>query len=369
MKIIHCADVHLGAKMTTNLSSDKAGQRKAEILETFLRIGTYAEDQDIHHVIIAGDLFDTSHISANVRTQVMAFFTKHPAIHFYYLCGNHDSLGFLENFDEIPDNLHLFDKDWKYYPVVLANGRQLVFAGVELDKQNASMIYPALSLDAKNYNIVILHGMISGHARMDDAEVIDLSKLKDQPIDYLALGHIHEFRKEALFQRGTYCYPGCLEGRGYDEAGKKGFVVLDLNEETMQSTIHFVPFAYRTLFEVPVDIHGCVNTPEIQERIQAALKDQDIQTKDMVEVVLQGEIDVDCQKDITQMNTALSRDYYFARVKDNTSFAVDYSDYAKDASLKGEFVRLVENDPSLSAESKAEIIRCGFQALNGEEIK
>ena len=67
--------------------------------------------------------------------------------------------------------------------------------------------------------------------------------------------------------------------------------------------------------------------------------------------------------------THISRNFYFAKVKDNTRIAVDYNDFELDASLKGEFVRLVKGDDSLSEEEKAEIIRCGFQALNGEDIE
>ena len=46
---------------------------------------------------------------------------------------------------------------------------------------------------------------------------------------------------------------------------------------------------------------------------------------------------------------------------------MNYQDYEKDASLKGEFVRLVSQS-DLSEEEKAMIIRTGILALQGEEI-
>ena len=52
--------------------------------------------------------------------------------------------------------------------------------------------------------------------------------LKNKNIDYLALGHIHGYKEAPLDGRGKYCYPGCLEGRGFDECGKKGFVLLNI---------------------------------------------------------------------------------------------------------------------------------------------
>ena len=46
MKLIHCADIHLGAKMQTNLSPQKAKERKEEILDTFFSMINYANDND-----------------------------------------------------------------------------------------------------------------------------------------------------------------------------------------------------------------------------------------------------------------------------------------------------------------------------------
>jgi hypothetical protein len=54
-------------------------------------------------------------------------------------------------------------------------------------------------------------------------------------------------------------------------------------------------------------------------------------------------------------------------VSDETRLRVDYSDYEKDASLKGEFIRMVLQS-GLAEEQKAEVIRCGILALSGEEI-
>ena len=58
---------------------------------------------------------------------------------------------------------------------------------------------------------------------------------------------------------------------------------------------------------------------------------------------------------------------WYLEVKDETRLFVDYEQYAKDASLKGEFVRLVYGNDAYTSVEKAEIIQCGTAALNGEE--
>ena len=77
MKIIHCADLHLDSKMTANLDKDKARERKAELLRTFERMITYASQNQVEAILIAGDMFDTKNISASAsHSSLTALFSK-----------------------------------------------------------------------------------------------------------------------------------------------------------------------------------------------------------------------------------------------------------------------------------------------------
>ena len=87
MKIIHCADLHLDSKMTSNLSKEQAKERKMEILRTYSRMIEYAKNNDVKAIIIAGDLFDTRNVSATARNLVKDSITSNPDIDFYYLKG------------------------------------------------------------------------------------------------------------------------------------------------------------------------------------------------------------------------------------------------------------------------------------------
>ena len=78
-----------------------------------------------------------------------------------------------------------------------------------------------------------MHGQESDTDAKDKAEIINLKQLKNKNIDYLALGHIHTYKQSKLDNRGTYCYSGCLEGRGFDECGEKGFVLLNIEDVTI----------------------------------------------------------------------------------------------------------------------------------------
>ena len=112
MKIIHCADLHLDSKMTTNLSKEQAKERKNEILRTFTRMVDYAKKNTVKAILIAGDMFDTRNVSAMVRNTVRDVIIQSPEIDFLYLKGNHDNDNFLSKLEEVPENLYLFYDEW-----------------------------------------------------------------------------------------------------------------------------------------------------------------------------------------------------------------------------------------------------------------
>jgi len=365
MKIIHCADLHLDSKMTANLDTVRAKERKREILNTFVRMVDYAGNGGIEAILIAGDLFDTKNISALARNTVKDTICSHPEITFYYLLGNHDRDNFLSSLESIPDNLKLFSDTWTEY--VLDKKGIVRLNGIELNKDNSGSYINSLTLDPGRINICMLHGQETDAAVKDRAEVISISELKNKNIDYLALGHIHSYKTDKIDQRGIYCYSGCLEGRGFDEVGSHGFVVLDIDTDRHTLSHTFVPFAGRELIELDVDITGISTTSQIIERIDSRLSLNPVAGKNLIKIVCSGSVDIECEKDMDFILKHYEPMYYFVKVYDESRLKVNFEDYRKDESLKGEFVRMVMNS-ELSESDRTAIIRIGLQAIAGEEI-
>lgn len=365
MKLIHCADLHLDSKMNANLDRESAKERKSEILHTFERMITYAVQNQVSAILIAGDLFDTGNISAIARNVVLHSISGHPGIKFYYLKGNHDNDNFLSGLEEIPENLKMFGSRWTMYGEA---GGRIVISGIELSGENRESAYTSLVLDSGKFNIVMLHGQESQGGSKDKAEIIPLKALRNKGIDYLALGHVHTYKKEALDVRGTYCYSGCLEGRGFDECGERGFVVLDIDEDTGSYTHEFVPFARRKLYTVDVDVTDCRTTVEMVEKAELSLQNAGCEDEGLVRIVLKGTLDVECEKDLAYFQSWFRQRFYYVKVYDETGLKMDVGDYMLDESLKGEFVRQVMADDSIPGEDKKIIIRYGLLAIAGEEV-
>ncbi len=374
MKIIHCSDLHLDSKMEANLTREQAKERKRELLLTFERMVAYAAEQKVQVILIAGDLFDTTHIGKMAARLVEEQIVSHPEIDFLYLQGNHEKNRFLESLDNMPENLKTFQDTWtKYTYNLLGEGTadeeiekgciRLTISGVELTPENSKSIYDSLVLAQDEVNLVVLHGQESRYDARDKTEIINIRALQNKYIDYLALGHLHEYKYQKLDNRGSYCYSGCLEGRGFDECGEKGFVLLNIEGDKINH--EFISFASRKFYEIPVDISHCGTTGEITEKINEQI--QGIDAGNLVKLVLVGEVAMDTDKDIMYLLKKFEHQFYFIKIYDKTRLAVNYEDYRLDQSLKGEFIRLLEK-ADLPQEEKDAVIRTGIRALSGEEI-
>lgn len=359
MKLIHCADLHLDAKMESTLPREKAKERRQEILKTFTRMVEAGAEAGVEAILLCGDLFDAKTISARARNCVLDAVRTHPQILFYYLQGNHDQNSFLEDLsgEDFPENLRTFGAEWRTY------GQNGVFiTGAEITEETAGGLMDRLVLDADHVNLVMLHGAVSEYGAKDKKGIFSLKALRDKNIDYLALGHIHSYRAERLDSRGIWCYSGCLEGRGFDECGQKGYVLLTVEDGKVSH--EFVPFAERTCHEVMADVTGLLTQEEILGAVDCALKD--IPEQDLVKVVLTGETKVEAEKDAAWLEGWLKDRFYFLKVKDETRLAIRPEDFQYDISLKGEFVRLVLASRMSRAE-KEEVLRLGIRTLAGEE--
>ncbi|MCI5821491.1 MAG: metallophosphoesterase [Lachnospiraceae bacterium] len=362
MKIIHCADLHLDSKMESNLDRDAAALRREELLDTFQEMVEYAAKEQVRVIIIAGDLFDKQNVRKTVKNRVVEQIQMHPEIDFCYIRGNHDQSDVIQEMVEQQDlpNLKLFDSEaWTSYDY-----EDVVITGIELVKENAQTLGMNLVLDQNRLNIVVLHGQESDYQGKDKTEVVNLSLLRNKYIDYLALGHIHSFKLDRLDDRGVYCYCGCLEGRGFDECGDKGFVLLETEQGKIKST--FVPMAKRRLHEVTVEVTPDMSMPQMIEQLNEKVKD--ISGEDLIKIILTGETDMETDIDVKRLMRGMEKDFFYVKCYDKTTVAVDYDSFRNDKSLKGEFVRLMEQQ-HMSESERAAIIELGIKAIMGEELE
>ena len=358
MKLLHCADIHLDSVMESNLMPEQAKERKRELLLGFADMVRYGAEHDVRAVLIAGDLFDGASCAKRTRNYVLDLMSQYPQIDFYYLSGNHDEgeVGFTDTKAPLPENLHTFGQTWQEYCIENVS----IWGCIDpADKQT----YDALCPDPARVNIAVLHGQIYESDTRFDAGV-NLRALSDKGIDYLALGHIHSYRMERLDARGVYCYAGCPEGRGFDECGNKGFVMLDVDDAGKIAT-QFVSLSRRKCHVFRADVSNCDSLLSLEQTVVAACAAAAAQ--DMVKVELVGSVAPETCHDAKYAAGVLADRFYFAKVYDKTKLSIRAEDYQNDISLKGEFVRLVLAS-DLDETLKLQVIEKGIRALGGEEV-
>ena len=362
MKIIHCADFHLDSAMTSNLDEALAIQRRNELLLSFVRITDYAQANDVSIILISGDLFDKRNISAITRETVMQCIVSHPHIHFYYLKGNHDeNSSFCGAKESMPENLYCFDNVWRSYEE--GNGT-VTISGVEPSGVDPTKLYENIPNITNGFHIVMLHGQESESGMKSG--IVNLKALRYHHIRYLALGHIHYYKRESLDGYGIYCYPGCPEGRGFDECGPHGFILLEIQDGCF--TDRFIPFSRRSLFSLTVEVSNCTDHQNILQRARDAALCAGCTQSDLVRFILNGIREIEFTLNLDYLRSSLADEFYYVDVIDRTKLLIDPEEYASDMSLKGEFVRLILADTTLSDEEQKAVIRYGLSALIGEEI-
>ncbi len=358
MKFIHCADLHLDSKIE-NISTEKSKKRRDEILSTFERLADFATERQVTAIIIAGDMFDTARVTEKTKNRVISAINRNSTVDFLYLSGNHDEDNFISSLEQIPSNLKIFGDSWTAF-----NYGEVTISGIRFTPINLKTVYDSLNLSPKQVNIAVMHGQIAGYKSQMDAEIISLPKLRDKNIDYLALGHIHGYATGEIDLRGKYAYSGCLDGRGFDETGEKGFVLIDV--ENGKLSTEFTPFSSRDIFTVEMSVEDKQSWYTAQGDFIEELKSKYSKTN-LIKVVLKGGRKADFEIDLQNFTNKLNEYFFFAKVYDKTELKIDENDFAFDKSVRGEFVRAVLAS-NLTDEEKKQIILVGLNALKGEDL-
>ena len=79
-----------------------------------------------------------------------------------------------------------------------------------------------------------------------------------------------------------------------------------------------------------------------------------------------GEVNLLTEIHTDYIKTVLEPEYYVIKIVDETRPLLDYSEFAADASLKGEYIRLIKEEVdagNLDEETAANLVRSGIQLL------
>ncbi len=341
MKVLHTADIHLGVKIN-KLDKDKSALMKEEQIYNIKEFFKGASDYDV--VLICGDLFHSKNITAKIER---AFFDGvrtfgKPVL---YVEGNHDNkTPFQEN---LPENFIILDEENNVF---------------SLNGVNFYTKSDITNINHDQSNILLLHGNIDNTG---DNDYINIDKFLDLDFDYIALGHIHQYKRFNL-GKTILAYPGSLFSNGFDECGQKGFISFDIEDKEIKD-FQFVPFIGRKFIICNCDITGLYSNTEIINKISLELNNLSATKNDIIRVILNGKSSEDSEKSLLLIKDKFNSYFHF-EIVDNSTFNIDFEKIKSEKlSFKYEFIKLVE-ESQLSDEQKKLICQLGIEALKGEDL-
>ena len=245
MKILHSADWHLDSPLG-GFSEEQAKFLRAELLRVPDRVTALCKSENCDLLLLAGDLFDGQYTKDSLNAVKAAL--EEVKIPVFISPGNHDFCR--------PDSPYLTET-WPENVHIFTHAAIESVTLPELDCKIYGAGYTAMDCPAllkhfsaegdERWHIGLLHSdpLQAGSPYAP----VTTQQVKSSGLDYLALGHIH---KGDSFRAGEVlcAWPGAPMGRGYDEAGVKGVLVVEL-EDTVSA--RFLPLNTPRFFDETVD--------------------------------------------------------------------------------------------------------------------
>ena len=430
VKLIHTADLHLDSAFRSRFTKEEAENRRQKQLMAWKELLSFAVEKKVQGILIAGDLFDSPVVSHGTMDFFLSTMAEHPEISFFYLRGNHDTENTFRYQENLPKNLFLFSEKGKKYrlkdKLLLAGveyGTKDIFfgengeavqrdgqvaeqgvrreagqeeeqgVGKEIEQAAGQAVAPeigqeaiseseqglakeeeskSLKLKEEDCNILLLHGALYQGTPKGDSlqgeEGIFLKNLEKLPLSYIALGHIHKGGEGKLNNGALWAYPGCLQGRGFDEEGERGFLYLKVEEEKKEIHKEFIPIKQGEFRILEIELLEDEGTLACLKKIEEEMEKASISKEDSLRIILKGKKGLEQERNLRYLQLQLQDSVFFLEIRDECELSWNREEAMKEKSLKGEFLRVLAAADNLSKEEQEEIIALGMGLLQGGEL-
>lgn len=361
LTFLHAADFHLDSPFHS-LSPDQAAARRQEQRQLLTRLADTARETQADLIFLSGDLFDSRRVRPETLQQLTQAICELNA-EVFLSPGNHDPYSSGSPYAKLswPEHVHIFTEP-SPQRVELPRLNAVVYGSAFTSLYR--MDGPLENFHADDEGVLTFgcfHGDLSSiHSRYGP---VTQSQISSSGLDYLALGHSHT--ASGLLRAGHtyYAWPGCPEGRGFDETGDKGIYIGQA--EPGRVTLEFLPLAFRRYLTPDLDITG----QDPAQALKAFMAQSN--PEDIVRIFLVGERDPEQEPDLTALTALASTHFYSASLHDHTSLSQTLWARKEEDTLTGLFLRNMAQRLEAAPEQEKPLleraIRFGLAALEGRE--
>ncbi|MDY4078191.1 MAG: DNA repair exonuclease [Clostridium sp.] len=369
VKIVHTADLHFDTPFN-EVDEKQRLINKEELKEVFKNIINFCKEKHVDILLLAGDIFDNLTLSRETIHFIENVFNAIKETRVFISPGNHDPYDNNSFYKLIkwPENVYVFKGSLEkvYIEELKTNVWGAAFNGKYVRKS----ILKGFSQNDEEINIMVIHGELSSSEEGNEYNPITLKNIRESGMDYIALGHRHNF--SGVLKEGStfYSYSGCPQGRGFDETGDKGIVYGYVAKGFAE--LSFIKTCKRNYEEIYVDISNLFGYEEIREKILDSIKEKD-RKNNLYKIILKGEVSEKFHIEEKIVESKLLNDFYFCKVIDKTSIALDIKELSKGYSVKSIFVRkLVKKLKEAQTDEEREVIKMalkiGISSLSEDEV-
>jgi len=240
VRFLHLADVHLDTAFEGRSAALRGHLRNA-LRTAFEQAVDCAIDEDVHAVLLAGDLFDDDRLSVATEAFLVDQVQRldDAGIDAVYVTGNHDpgGSGFRAAKIDWPDRFHYVDdRSPTTIELTGSDGDQhatVVAAGHVDAHEDTNLAARFPNAEGPSPTIGLLHAHVTSARQVeahDRYAPCTISDLRAPGYDYWALGHIHT--RQQVDEQASVWYPGNLQGRSPRETGPRGGLLVTLDDGT-----------------------------------------------------------------------------------------------------------------------------------------
>jgi len=360
LRILHGADFHLDSPFS-GLTPEQAVLRRSEQRLLLKRLAEAARTEEPHLILLCGDLFDSRRIFRETA-QTLAQALGEISCPVFIAPGNHDFYAPDSPYAALswPENVHIFRSSRMESIPLPQLGCTVHGAAFTSPVRDSSPLSGFSAPQDGMLHIMALHGEMEGTGPYAP---ISKDEAAASGLHYLALGHIHKASGLQWSGGTAWAYPGCPEGRGFDETGEKGVSFVELSPHGISS--RFFPLQSRKYERLDVDLTG---TQSAQQTTLAALPPNT--DSDIYRIRLTGQCPAELVQ-LTALHRALSPRFFSLELQDHTQLPRELWRRAEEDNLTGLFLREVSRRLAAAPEDEnlALALRFGLAALeHGEDI-
>lgn len=354
LKILHAADLHLDSAFTGR-NQAATDRLRAALRSVPAQIAQLCRQEGCDLLLLAGDVFDGA--PAAETLQEMKRVLAELRIPVFIAPGNHDFCTPASPWqtEAWPDNVHIFTGPVVESVALPALDCRVYGAG--FTAMDCDSLLEDFSVEGEEtHHIAVLHGdPVQQNSPYDP---ITRSQVAASGLQYLALGHIH---KGGSFRAGrTLCaWPGCPMGRGFDELGEKG-VLLVMVEDTAE--IRFIPLNVPRFYELEAPVRTTARAA-IADTLPAA------GNEDFYRLTLTGESE---PMELEALAAEFAR-FPNLELRDKTQPPVDLWGCAGGDNLEGVFFEMLKEAAEAGDEESARIAllaaKISRKLLDGREVE